>query len=55
MAGAENDADAWKTRDPFPQGIGIYDMSAFGWNDRCNPDARPYFQHTRIRDRYNAR
>ena len=28
--------------DPWPQGIGIFDMSDFEWKDQYNPSAAPY-------------
>lgn len=48
-----NETESWQTPDPFPQGIGIYDMSAWAWDARYDAEANPYEQHSDLRAWYN--
>lgn len=38
------------TVDPWPQGIGIFDLSKFDWSDSYDPDAAPYVTPQNIKD-----
>ncbi|KAH7311625.1 hypothetical protein B0I35DRAFT_411798 [Stachybotrys elegans] len=48
-----NDDDGWRSHDPFPQGLGIFDMSALEWSNEYDAEARPYEAHQRIRSWYD--
>ncbi|KAH8173161.1 kelch motif domain-containing protein [Sarocladium implicatum] len=52
MVEAESDADAWESKDPFPQGIGLYDLNSFSWDDEYDADTRTYVQNSRISNAY---
>lgn len=42
----------WNPPDPFPQGIGIYDLSEFRWKDRYDADAEAYETNQEIMSFY---
>jgi hypothetical protein len=41
--------------DPWPSGLGIFDMTTFAWSDRYNPSAAIYEQPDVVRDYYTYR
>ena len=53
----KNYPDYWMERDPFPQGLGIFDMTAMTWvtNGSYNAKADPYRSPQVVEDWYKAR
>lgn len=43
----------WREPDPWVQGIGIFDMSSWSWEDRFDAGADRYEQNKRLRDWYD--
>lgn len=43
----ETDGVSWDRVDPFPRGIGIFDMSSLEWTHEYNASAAPYEQNQR--------
>lgn len=43
----------WAKKDPWPQGLGVFDLHSLKWNDRYNPDAAPYKTPDVIRNWYD--
>jgi hypothetical protein len=41
--------------DPWPSGLGIFDMSAFAWSGRYDPSAATYEQPVLVSDYYTYR
>jgi hypothetical protein len=41
--------------DPWPSGLGIFDMTAFAWSDGYDPSAAIYEQPNVVRDYYTYR
>ncbi|KAH8179731.1 kelch motif domain-containing protein [Sarocladium implicatum] len=48
-----NETESWQSRDPLPQGVGIYDMSAWKWQDKYDADAKRYEQHSELKSWYD--
>jgi hypothetical protein len=44
--------DGWSEKDPFPRGIGIFDMTAMEWKDEYDASAEEYEPNERIRSWY---
>lgn len=47
------DGRMWGTKDSFPHGIGIFDMTALQWRDSYDADADAYEPHESIRRWYD--
>lgn len=43
----------WSEKDPWPQAVGIYDMTTWMWQDRYDAGAKPYEQHPELRAWYD--
>jgi hypothetical protein len=41
--------------DPWPSGLGFFDMTAFAWSDSYDPSAVVYEQRDVVRDYYTYR
>lgn len=50
---AFDDDETWTNRDPFPRGIGIFDMNTLEWRDSYDADAGNYTTSGRIKSWYN--
>lgn len=42
----------WRTKDHFPQGLGVFDMTELAWKDGYDADAEPYESPAEIRAWY---
>ena len=42
----------WTGRDPFPQGLGVFDMTALEWRDNYDHQDRPYDSPKHVQDWY---
>lgn len=51
---SNNEAEAWKTKDAFSRGIGIFDMNTLEWRESYNADAPDYRTHDRIKSWYEG-
>ena len=47
--------EQWEDEDPFPQGLGVFDMTELKWKDAYDPDAEPYEMPQRIKDWYDEK
>ena len=45
-------SNRWETTDPWPQGLGIFDMHDLEWKDSYNADAPPYKAPDKVREWY---
>lgn len=45
----------WEDKDPFPQGIGVFDMTALEWKDEYDPEAPPYEMPQVVREWYEQK
>ncbi len=43
------------TRDPFPQGLGLFDMTHLNWTDTYDPSVRTYEQSTPVASYYRQK
>lgn len=52
---AERSLESWtvEQRDPWPQGIGVFDLSAFKWSAAYDPEAGEYESPQMIQNWYN--
>lgn len=53
VSDAESTLDAL-IRDPWPQGVGVYDLAALSWSDSFDADAEPYVTPDVIKANYEA-
>lgn len=45
-------AASYSIQDPWPYGIGVFDMTALTWKSQFNPDAAAYVQSDLVKDFY---
>ncbi|CAH0058145.1 unnamed protein product, partial [Clonostachys solani] len=47
--------ESWKSPDPWPNGIGIFDLTELKWKDEYDPDAKPYESPQIVQEWYAAK
>jgi hypothetical protein len=50
-----SDLAGQRAQDPWPNGIGVFDMTAFTWSDLYNASASSYEQPDVIKQYYSSR
>lgn len=40
--------ERYGSKDPFPQGLKIFDLDTLNWRDEYDPDAPPYTPHSKL-------
>ncbi len=54
VVGGQSDADLVRDKDPWPHGIGIFDISTLSWSSGFDAQAEPYESPGIVQDWYNA-
>lgn len=49
----DDSVDPWRDQDPYPRGMGIFDMSALEWKDSFDAEAGDYETNKAIRSWYD--
>lgn len=53
LSGFSGDASAWAEKDEWPNGLGVFDLTALRWLDGYDADAGNYTSPDSVREWYN--